>query len=159
MTTQTRENKARNTDYNSDLQQFYEAYEDFANRGIAGEDVAKGLAAVFADYFVESSPAGVMGGKNDEKFLKMIPEGYASYKKMGITSMKIKALDITQLNELHYMARVQWQSFYTRKKDNREGVIEFELFYFLAKQQDAYKIFAYISGDEQGVMKEHGLIE
>lgn len=158
MTTSARENKAHSTDNENPLQQFFEAYESFANRGIAGEDVAKEVAAVFANYFVESSPAGVMGGKNDEEFLRRIPEGYASYKKMGITSMKIKSVSITPLNELHYQARVHWQSFYKRK-DGKEGVIDFELYYFLAKQENAYRIFAYISGDEQGVMKEHGLIE
>jgi hypothetical protein len=71
--------------------------------------------------------------------------------------MKIMALDITWLNDMHVMAKVCWQAIYQKKDGNKE-TINFDVFYFLQKQNGALKIFAYITGDEQAVLKERGLI-
>ncbi len=38
-------------------------------------------------------------------------------------------------------------------------MIEFDVFYILQDINNELTIFAYITGDEQGVMKEHGLID
>lgn len=96
-------------------------------------------------------------GQNDESFKKIIPKGYEIYKSIGTKSMKIRSKQSTQLNELHYMTRVEWRTLY-EKKDGNEETVDFEVIYFTRHVNDNIKIFAYITGDEQKLMKEHGLI-
>ncbi|RPE08278.1 hypothetical protein EGT74_14550 [Chitinophaga lutea] len=136
------------------LEKFFAAYEqrfnDVLNDKPADVDAT---AAAFAEYFVESSPAGVMGGKNDEKFKEQIPKGNEFYKKIGTLSMKIGTLDITRLDDFHAIAKVHWLSSYKENKN-----IEFDVFYIVNLVGDEPKIFAYITGDEQKVLQENGLV-
>ncbi len=136
---------------------FFEAYEARFNQSLKGEVDVEGTMAAFADSFTEASPAGVISGKNDETFKDTIPKGYEFYRSIGTQSMKIMALDITWLNDMHVMAKVCWQAIYQKKDGNKE-TINFDVFYFLQKQNGVLKIFAYITGDEQAVLKERGLI-
>lgn len=143
-------------DINDQIEQFFEEYEKRFAEGLAGIAVAEDTGKAFADYFVEASPAGIMGGKNDQSFLDRVPEGYDFYRSIGITKMEIRQLDITELDELHYMVEVYWESFYM--KDGQPGSIEFSVIYFRQYLNGALKIFAYIAGDEQAVLKERGLV-
>jgi hypothetical protein len=145
-------------EFRDQLTQFFDAYAARFN-GALGAEQAEDIDAVvssFAAYFVESSPAGVMGGQNGEEFRRMIPQGYARYRAIGTRSMSIDQLELSQLNELHWMARVGWDSRYI-KPDGAEVRIDFEVIYLLTLQSGAPQIFAYITGDEQKVLAEHGL--
>lgn len=144
------------TDINEQIEQFFSDYEKRFERGLAGNAVAEETAQAFADFFVEASPVGVSGGKNDRDFLEAVPAGYDFYRSIGITKMEIRQLDITELNELHYMVEVYWESFY--EKDGDADSIEFSVIYFLQNLNGALKVFAYITGDEQAVLKERGLV-
>lgn len=136
------------------IQAFFAAYEKRFNDAITGQAAdVEGTADAFADYFVESSPAGVIGGKNDEQFRERIPQGFEFYKKIGTESMKIGQLDITEIDEFHAMVKVHWISAY---KGDRK--IEFDVFYFLTLLHDTVKVFAYVTGDEQKLLKEYGLV-
>lgn len=143
-------------DINDQIEQFFEAYEKRFAEGLAGNPVAEETAKAFADFFVEASPVGISGGKNDERFLDAVPKGYDFYRSIGITKMEITQLDITELNELHYMVEVYWKSSY--EKDGQPDFIEFSVIYFLQHLNGALKVFAYITGDEQAVLKERGLV-
>lgn len=143
-------------DINDQIEQFFEAYEKRFAEGLAGDAIAEETAEVFADFFVEASPMGIIGGKNDQAFRDRVPEGYDFYRSIGITKMEIRQLDITELNELHYMVEVYWESFYVR--DGQPDSIEFSVIYFLQHLNGALKVFAYITGDEQAVLKERGLV-
>lgn len=111
----------------------------------------------FASCFIEASPTGVSCGKNDEVFQTMIPQGYEFYKSIGIAAMNILSADVTLLDEWHSIAKVRWQSVYTRK-DETIGSIEFDVIYLLQFVSGSPKIFAYIIGDEQKNLKDRGLI-
>jgi hypothetical protein len=143
-------------DINDQIEQFFEAYEKRFAEGLAGDAVAEETAKVFADFFVEASPMGIIGGKNDQEFRDRVPKGYDFYRSIGITKMEIRQLDITELNELHHMVEVYWESFY--EKDGQPGSIEFSVIYFLQHLNGTLKVFAYITGDEQAVLKERGLV-
>ncbi|WP_342083051.1 hypothetical protein [Dyadobacter sp. OTU695] len=143
-------------DINDQIEQFFEAYEKRFAEGLAGNAVAEETAKVFADFFVEASPVGISGGKNDQGFLDAVPKGYDFYRSIGITKMEITQLDITELNELHYMVEVYWKSSY--EKDEQPDFIEFSVIYFLQHLNGTLKVFAYITGDEQAVLKERGLV-
>lgn len=136
------------------LQPFFAAYEQRFNDVLNGKPTdVEATAGAFADYFVESSPAGVMGGKNDNKFREQIPKGNEFYKSIGTQSMKIGQLEITAIDELHAIAKVHWLSSY--KKDIH---IDFDVFYFVTLASGEPKIFAFVTGDEQKVLQEKGLV-
>ncbi|RYD72232.1 MAG: hypothetical protein EOP53_22285 [Sphingobacteriales bacterium] len=136
---------------------FFDEYAGRFNDGItSGKPDIEAIKKCFADYFVESSPVGVMGGQNDESFEEKIPQGYKYYSKIGITAMNIISKDIKVIDEFHAMATIQWSSAY-HKENGDKGLIGFEVTYFV-NTKEGIKIFAYITGDEQAALKEHGLI-
>jgi hypothetical protein len=137
--------------------EFFEQYAERFNRSLAGEKVeAKEVAESFADHFVEAGPGGVNGGKNGLLFRMMIPRGFAHYRKIGTTQMKVAALSVEPIDDRHVLAKVHWDSRY-RKKDGSDDRIEFDVTYLLHFEDGEPKIFAYITGDEERILKEHGL--
>ncbi len=141
-----------------EIENFFNRYESRFNRALKGEvpDI-DGTASSFADSFIEASPKGVNCAGNDEQFRIAIPQGYAFYKNIGITSMDIISKEINILDNYHTMAKIHWQCNFF-KKDNAKGHIEFDVIYFLQTIESECKIFAYITGDEQRALKENGLI-
>jgi hypothetical protein len=139
------------------IKAFFTAYESRFNASLAGKIDLEGTTQSFANCFVEASPAGIICGNNDEQFRESIPKGIEFYKSIGTTEMKILAMDITVLDDLHAMAEVYWEAIYNTK-DGREDVIEFTVIYLVQGVNDQIKIFAYITGDEQKVLRENGLI-
>lgn len=55
------------------------------------------------------------------------------------------------------MARVRWRAK-AIKQNGEDVTINFEVIYMFQTKDDKLKIFAYITGDEQKVLKENGLI-
>jgi hypothetical protein len=138
---------------------FFDRYAATYARGLADKPgVDKAVTAAFADYFVESSPTGVHGGKNGLVFRFMAKRGFARYRKLGVESMAIDALDITPLDALHAMARVMWDSRTRRRSDGRLIRIRFAHHYFLTLARGRPRIFAYVATDERAIMKKHGLL-
>lgn len=141
------------------LNEFFDAYESRMNKAIGQNPVIDIDATVdaFADYFVESSPVGVSGGKNDNEFRKLVPQGFEFYRTVGTQSMTTRSRTLSQIDELHWMVHQAWRAIYL-KRDKTQDVIDFDVFYFVTVAGETPKIFAFITGDEQRVMREHGLI-
>jgi predicted ester cyclase len=140
------------------VSKFFTDYAERFNRSLAGEDVdARDVADSFASHFVEASPGGVVGGKNGLLFRWMIPRGFAHYKKIGTTQMNVTDVEVDPLDALHALAKVHWDARYA-KKNGKSDRIEFDVTYLLHFQGSEPKIFAYITGDEERVLKEHGLV-
>jgi len=140
------------------IRRFFTAYAKRMNDALK-EDPAIDTAGVlrsFADYFVEASPAGVIGGKNGLRFRLMVPRGFRYYKRIGATAMLISSLTVTRLDPLHYLARVAWDSRY-QTKQGRKMRIRFTNIYLLQVKGKQPKIFAYITGDEKKALRDHGL--
>lgn len=145
------------TDSLHKLDDFFRAYEKRFNDFLSGKELdLEGTVNSFATFFVEASPAGVRGGANDNNFRPAVEKGYAFYKSIGTRSMTITGSDITLLDDFHAMARIHWRS--VNVKDNSEIVIDFEVIYFVQTIHSVSKIFAYITGDEQKVLRERELI-
>lgn len=142
----------------SSIYDFFAAYEQRFNTALHGETDVEGTASAFAPFFVEASPVGIHGGSNDSEFRKKIPQGMDYYRSIGTYSMEILSQDVTQLDDLHFMVKIHWKATY-KNKDNSDLAIEFDVIYFLQLHDGALKIFAYITGDEDKVMREHGLIQ
>ena len=140
------------------LEHFFDQYASRFNKALHGEQTdIEGTASAFSEHFIEASPLGVHCGKNDQEFRTAIPKGYAFYQSIGITFMDMLSKEITILDHYHSMVNVHWRANFNRK-DNSTGKIEFEVIYFLQSRENTHKIFAYITGDEQAVLKEDGLI-
>ncbi|MGD9739932.1 MAG: hypothetical protein AB7O56_08075 [Bauldia sp.] len=144
----------------SEVEAFFAAYgkrSDDALHDPPVEDV-DGVVASFAPYFVGASPKGVLGGANDAAFRDAVPKGFARYRAIGGTAMTVTAVDVTLFDEWSAMARVGWRFAYTRPGDGTSGTIAFANHYFLNKADGHLRIFAYVTPDEEGAMREHGLI-
>lgn len=139
------------------LKDFFAEYEARFNRALAGEFDVEETADLFADCFMEANPFGVMGAKNDDLFRLMIPKGYEFSRSIGAKAMLIDSIKLSSLDEYHSMAKVHWRAIYI-KKDGSEDIIEFDVIYFVQTIGEKPKIFAYITGDEQGILRERGLI-
>jgi hypothetical protein len=137
---------------------FFSRYESRFNDALAGgvPDIDATVNS-FAEHFIEANPFGVTAGDNNQKFKDAIGQGWSFYKTIGIQSMKIVSNQITILDEFHAIAKVNWKCSFVRP-DKSKGAVAFDLFYLVQKRENKIKIFAYIAGDEQQVLKNEGLI-
>jgi hypothetical protein len=145
-------------DQTAAIRRFFTAYAKRTTDALRSKprvDVAA-VRRAFADYFVEASPAGVFGGKNGLRFRLLIPRGFAFYRKIGATSMDVSSLRLTRLDPLHFLARVGWDTRYVTKRGVKKQ-IRFTNLYLLHFHKGKPQIFAYITGDEQKVLHQHGL--
>ena len=69
----------------------------------------------------------------------------------------MRGVRIAPMDERHCVAHVAWTAHYTRK-DRPEVTINFDVHYFVQKLEDEPKVFGWVSGDEQALLKEHGIV-
>lgn len=146
-------------DHRALIRKFFEAYAMRVNDALQPTprvDTA-GVVASFADYFVEASPAGVMGGKNGLRFRLAVPAGFRHYRRIGTTAMLVSSVKPTRLDDLHYSVRVGWDTRYTLKSGAKRR-IRFTNIYLVQVKGRRPKIFAYITGDEQKALRDAGVI-
>jgi len=135
---------------------FFHAYEANYNAALEGKDIdLHETMNCFSEQFIESSPVSIICAKNDDTFRENILKGFAFYKKIGTTCMIIQHKEVTQLDDHHAMVKVHWKANYG--KGEQGEMMEFDVFYFL-RLTDGIRIFAYITGDEQQLLKAHGLV-
>lgn len=141
------------------VEDFFAAYAAGFNRALADtpEIDVEATAGAFADCFIAADPNGVACGKNDEQFRAQIPAGFAFYRSIGTKSMKVASLEVTPLDDYHLMVNVHWVSVYL-KLDGGEERIDFDNIYFVQTIGEKPRIFGYITGDEQKLLRERGLI-
>jgi hypothetical protein len=141
-------------------QQVEKFFTDYATRFNAAFETpqidVEGMAQAFASHFIESSPKGVMCRENGTEFRSAIPRGIEFYKSIGTRSMRILSLLVTPLDNFHAMVKVHWSAHYVRKNGD-EQTVDFEVIYFVQILDETPKIFAYITGDEEQLLREKGL--
>jgi hypothetical protein len=139
------------------VEKFFERYEQFFVQSLDGKMDGKEISSLYAQEFIAASPIGVMAGKNDVQFQQAMMHGYEHYRKIGTKRMRVREVSISQIDELHCMAHVAWTAIYTTV-DNPNIEIDFEVHYLMQKLDDKLQIFGWISGDEQRLLKEYGVI-
>lgn len=147
-------------DRREQIERFFEAYARRSDEPLHEppiEDV-DGVVASFAPYVVGANPKGVFGGANDAEFRKVIPQGFARYREVGGTAMRVARVKVSELDNYHAYARIDWEFDYERPGDGRKGTISFQNIYFLNFSDGDPRIFAYITPDEEQAMKDHGLV-
>lgn len=139
------------------VRELFERYESFFNRSLGGDMDTAEIASLYASEFIGAAPSGVMAGKNDDQFKQVMAQSYAHYRAIGTKEMRIRNVRLSPIDEHHCVAHVAWTALYARK-DQPDVVIDFEVHYFVQKLGEEPKVFGWVSGDEQALLREHGII-
>lgn len=141
----------------ANVKTFFERYESFFNRSLAGDMDENEVAALYAAEFIAASPAGVMTGKNDDHLKEVMAQGYARYRAMGTKAIRMSNIRISPIDAYHCVAHVAWMATYARQ--NQPDVsIDFDVHYFVQKLDGEPKVFGWVSGDEQALLRKHGIL-
>lgn len=136
---------------------FFESYANLYNRALAGENVFGEIMDRFSPRFIAAGTEGVSTGKQGAAFRRMLSKGYAFYRSIGTKRMTAKRVETTKIDATHCMAKVFYCAEY-RKPDGSEVRLEFDVTYFLDVTTTRPKIFGFVSGDEMGLYRQHGLL-
>lgn len=139
------------------VSKLFERYERFFERSLGGDIDMDEAAKLYAPAFIAASPAGVMTGKNDEQFRTAMAQGYAHYRAIGTKGMRIRSVRISPIDVHHCVAHVAWTATYARKEQPDVGV-DFDVHYLVQTLDGEPKVFGWVSGDEQALLKERGII-
>jgi hypothetical protein len=141
------------------LVRFLAEYEARVNRALGDEPVVDvdETAAAFTNCFVAATPNEVVCNANDAQFRASIPRGFEFYRKIGTKAMRISSLAVTELDDCHAMVKVRWHSLHERS-DASEVRIDFDVIYLFRMARGGPQIFGYITGDEDQVLRDHGLV-
>lgn len=136
---------------------FFERYERFFNQSLEdGADMDE-VASLYAAEFIAASPAGIMTGKNDNQLKQVMEQGFARYRAMGTKGMRVRNVRLSAIDDHHCLAHVAWTATYARK-DETDAAIDFDVHYFLQQLDGEPKVFGWVSGDEQALLRSHGII-
>jgi hypothetical protein len=135
----------------------FERYEKLFRMALMGEVDMDKVASSYAAAFVAASPAGVRAGQNDQQLKQMMQQGFENYRRIGTKDMRLRDVRIALIDEHHCLAHAAWTAIYDRG-DKPDISIDFEVHYLVQQLEDTPKIFGWISGDEQAVLKQHGII-
>jgi hypothetical protein len=139
------------------VRKLFERYERFFKQSLGGDIDMDEAASLYASSFIAASPAGVMAGKNDDQFKQAMTQGYAHYRAIGTKEMRIRNVAISPIDELHCVAHVAWTATYARQ-DQPDTAIDFDVHYLVQQLDGEPKVFGWVSGDEQALLKKHGVI-
>ena len=138
------------------VRQLFDRYEQAFERALRDDVDMDEVAALYATAFIGASPAGVMTAANDEQFRTVMAQGYAHYRAIGTKAMRIRDLRIAPMDEHHCVAHVDWAATYARQ-DRPDVEIAFTVHYLVQKLAADAKVFGWITGDEQALLKAHGI--
>lgn len=141
----------------AEVRAFFERYERFFNRSLAGGRDMDEAAALYASEFIAASPAGVMAGRNDETLKEAMLQGYARYREIGTKDMRLRGVRLSVLDEHHGVAQVAWTATYSRR-DQADVAIDFDVHYFVQILNGEPKVFGWVAGDEQALLRKHGIV-
>jgi hypothetical protein len=139
------------------VRKLFERYERLFNQALAGEVDLDEVASLYASEFIGAAPAGVRTGKNDDQFRQVMAEGYAHYRATGTKAMRIRNVRLSPIDEHHCLAHVAWTATYARK-DRPDTAIDFDVHYLVQKLDGEPKVFGWVTGDEQALLREHGIL-
>ncbi|MBO3275177.1 nuclear transport factor 2-like protein [Pseudomonas schmalbachii] len=140
------------------VRKLFERYKRLFNQSLGGDTDMDEVASLYAPEFIGAAPAGVRTGKNDDQFRQLLAQGYAHYRAMGTREMRIRNVHLSPIDDRHCMAHVAWTATYARK-DQPDVAIDFDVHYLVQKLDgEEPKVFGWVTGDEQTLLREHGII-
>jgi hypothetical protein len=139
------------------VRKLFERYERFFMQALGGDMDMDEVASLYASEFIAATPAGVMTGKNDDQLKQVMAQGYEYYRSIGTKEMRIRNVRVSPIDERHCVAHVAWTATYDRK-DKAETAIDFDVHYFVQTLEGVSKVFGWVAGDEQALLRKHGII-
>lgn len=139
------------------VEKLLEHYERLFNQALGGEADLNEVASLYASEFIAASPAGVASGKNDDQLRQDMNQGYARYRAIGTKEMRIRTVAISPIDEHHCVAHVAWTATYARQ-DRADFEIDFDVHYLVQELDGQPKVFGWVSGDEEALLRQHGII-
>jgi len=140
-----------------EVHKLFERYEEFFKRSLADDFDKEEVSELYASEFIAATPAGVMAGKNDETLIQAMVQGYQNYREIGTRQMRKRDIRLSPIDDLHCVAHVSWTATYSRD-DLPETDIDFDVHYLVQVLNGTAKVFGWVSGDEQELLKQHGII-
>jgi hypothetical protein len=139
------------------VRDLFARYQRFFNRALdSAVDLDEGTS-FYASAFIAASPAGVVAGKNDDQLGRIMEQGYERYRATGTKEMRMRDVRLSLMDEHHCVAHVAWTAIYARQ-DAPDISIDFDVHYLVQKLNGEPKIFGWVSGDEQALLKEYGIV-
>ena len=139
------------------VRKLFERYERYFMQALSGDMDMRGVASLYAAHFIAATPTGVVTGRNNDKLKQVMAQGYAHYRAIGTKEMRIRDVRLSPIDEHHCVAHVAWTATYARK-DQRDVAIDFDVHYFVRLLDGEPKVFGWVSGDEQALLRKHGII-
>lgn len=139
------------------LERFFQRYERFFMQSLNGEIDGDEMAELYAPEFIAASPLGVLTGKNDAGFRQALSGGYEQYRRIGTKEMRVRGIEMSRIDELHCVAKVAWTASYDVSNGQRIN-IDFDVHYLMQELNGKLRIFGWISGNEQELLKQYGVI-
>ena len=139
------------------LEKFFQRYERFFMQSLKDEVHGNQMSELYAPEFIAASPMGVLAGKNDISFRQALSDGYVQYRKIGTKGMRIREVRMQPIDDMHCIAGVAWRASY-EKADGQQIEIDFEVHYLVQELNGKLHIFGWITGNEQDLLKEYGVI-
>jgi hypothetical protein len=114
------------------------------------------LAEFYDASFLAAGPKGGAAFKNDETFLAWLREVHAFNVRSGMTSMTVGEISETPVGAGYTLVTVEWAATFQR---TGESPIRFRISYLLRQSEEAPKVAAYISHeDQEDAMRASGLL-
>lgn len=126
-------------------------------QSLNGEIDGDEMAELYAPEFIAASPLGVLTGKNDAGFRQALSGGYEQYRRIGTKEMRVRGIEMSRIDELHCVAKVAWTASYDVSNGQRIN-IDFDVHYLMQELNGKLRIFGWISGNEQELLKQYGVI-
>ncbi|MCO6391433.1 nuclear transport factor 2 family protein [Aliihoeflea aestuarii] len=139
------------------VRELFGRYAEFFNHSLAGDVDDEGLSSLYAAEFIAASPAGIMAGKNDARFGKAMAQGYERYRAIGTKEMRLRDVTLLPIDEHHCVAKVAWRAIY-EKAGQPDHPVDFDVHYFVQKLNGKPKVFGWVSGDEEALLKKEGIV-
>ena len=140
-----------------DVAEFFSRYEGLFNRAVNGEADLEAIKALYTNQFISATPKGIHTGAIDASFEAVMSKGYERYREMGTKSVKVEGIEVHEVDDAHCVARVWWNSIYQKPGEN-EIHIPFHASYLLQQKHGDLKVFGWITGDEDELLKAKGVL-
>ncbi len=140
-----------------EVEKLFARYEEVFNRALVGDSDPDAIASLYATDVIGAAPAGVRAARNDDKFRASLAQGYAQYRAIGTREMRIRALHRMPIDTHHCIVRVGWAATYARA-DLPATTIDFDVHYLVQVLKGEARVFGWITGDEQALLRQHGIV-
>ena len=105
------------------------------------------------NYLIEETPQGNITHATAEVLRQIFSK--VNYPTKGLQRMAIEKLDVSSIDESHYMVFVKWKSTSLRDK----SVNNLSITYFLRKKENAFEVISALTNDDLLHLRENGYID